>query len=66
MITLFFFFLFCFVLFFCVCVCGGGGGGLFFFLRSAASNQGIHCFHRPVCLNTLGYYGVCIVIGILK
>ena len=26
-------------------------------LHSAASDLGLHCFQRPSCPNTLGYYG---------
>ena len=26
--------------------------------RSAASDQGLHCLQRPICPNTLVYYGM--------
>ena len=29
---------------------------------SAASDLGLHYLHRPVCPNTLGYYGTLIVL----
>ena len=27
-------------------------------LHSAASDLGLHCLQRPICPNTLGYYGI--------